>query len=85
MSAQPTRRNDWLSPQNMIALLGMGLTVWASIQAFQRDTDGRMIRLEERVAVLEKAVDRNAARLDVIDHAQSDAVLRVDRLEHQPN
>lgn len=85
MSGPPTRRNDWLSPQNMIALLGMGLTVWASVQAFQRDTEGRMVRAESRIERLENDSAEAKARLTALERTQNDAAIRVDRLEHQPN
>ena len=85
MSAPPTKRNDWLSPQNMIALLVMGLTVWASVQAFQRDTEGRMVRAESRIERLEADNAKAEARVTALERAQNEAALRVDRLEHQPN
>lgn len=85
MSAPPTKRNDWLTPQNMIALLGMALTVLASVQAFQRDSEGRMVRAESRIERLENEAAEAKARVIALERAQNEAALRVDRLEHKPN
>lgn len=85
MSGPPMRRSEWLTPQNMIALAGMAMAVWASIQAFQRDTEGRVIRAEGRLERLETDSAEVKARITALERAQNETNLRVDRLEHQPN
>ncbi len=88
MSAPPTRRNDWLTPQNMIAVLGLGLGVIGSARSFQAEgaaSEKRLAMLESRVERLEEVRKDQEDRLKAVERVQVDATLRVDRLEHRQN
>lgn len=80
---EPQKKTEWLTPQNMIALLGMGLAVAGSVQAFQQDASKRIDKAEFRLDAAEKAASRNDSRLDNIDKAGVEMNLRLDRLERR--
>lgn len=55
MSA-PLRRTDWLSPQTLLAILGMLGMAYTSYTAFQVGTADKIADLRTEVAVLKQRV-----------------------------
>jgi outer membrane murein-binding lipoprotein Lpp len=52
------QKTDWLSPQNLLALLGMAGMVLMSYQSFRDDTRDKIGELRTAVAVLNAKVER---------------------------
>lgn len=77
----PTKKTEWLSPQNLIAILGFFGMAFTSYTAFREGTASQIADLKFRLSAAEKMADRNDARLDAHDKAGVEILLRLDRLE----
>jgi len=75
------RKNDWLSPQNLLAAAGMGGMIMTSFQSFRDDARDRLARVEYRVAELDKEADSASLHDDARTKFETETNLRLDRLE----
>lgn len=77
------RRNEWISPQNVIAVFGMAGMVWASYTSFRENSSSRVQALELRMSDAEKDLAAHRDTDAKMQDAAFDTRLRLDRLERK--
>lgn len=77
------RKSEWLSPANMLALLGMLGMAFSSYMTFQTDTRDRVASIDFRLAASEHTIASLQAARDDQAKVNNDMALRLDRLERR--